>query len=128
MRSSSMILRKCRIENPASSAAVGMSKNIFVRAGLAVRVSVNIILFPPLSFCFLPFDAVHAFGFPMREPFRKGHDRTEAQDHKYLAPKGLPGLPFFRRMNVELCQEADKQESYKYCARSRLQADISTFM
>ena len=41
-----MILRKCRIENPASSAAVGISKNIFVRAGLAVAVSVNISLSP----------------------------------------------------------------------------------
>ena len=41
-----MILRKCRIENPASSAAVGISKNIFVRAGWAA-VSVNIGLYPP---------------------------------------------------------------------------------
>ena len=37
---------------------------------------------------------------------------------KYLAPTGLRGLPFFRRMNVELCQEADKQEADKHWARS----------
>src|SRR5881396_4274508 len=29
MRSSSMILRKCRTEKPASSAALGMSRNVF---------------------------------------------------------------------------------------------------
>src|SRR5207249_9844351 len=33
MRSSSMILRKCRTEKPASSAALGMSRNVlFVRS------------------------------------------------------------------------------------------------
>src|SRR6185369_3175575 len=32
MRSSSMILRKCRTENPAISAAFGMSRNVFFTA------------------------------------------------------------------------------------------------
>jgi hypothetical protein len=30
---------------------------------------------------------------------------------KYLVPMGFPEVPFSRRMDVELCQEADKQES-----------------
>ena len=43
MRSSSMILRKWRIEKPANSAAVGMSKNIFVRGSTVAEVWVNIV-------------------------------------------------------------------------------------
>src|SRR5438270_310323 len=39
MRSSSMILRKCRTENPASSAALGMSRNVL----LVVNASVDLI-------------------------------------------------------------------------------------
>src|SRR5256885_2913247 len=39
IRSSSMILRKCRTENPASSAAFGMSRNVFV----VVNISVDLI-------------------------------------------------------------------------------------
>src|SRR5437660_5355353 len=39
MRSSSMILRKCRTENPASSAALGMSRNV----RLVVDSSVDLI-------------------------------------------------------------------------------------
>src|ERR1700739_1914849 len=40
MRSSSMILRKCRTENPASSAALGMSRNVL----FVVHSSVDFIL------------------------------------------------------------------------------------
>src|SRR5881392_3554618 len=111
MRSSSMILRKCRIENPASSAAVGMSKNIFVRAGLAVGVSVNIILFPP-------FRRVSCIWLSNARTPSERVMRGQKPKTKYLVTKGLPGLPFFRRMNVELCQEADKQEADKHWARS----------
>src|SRR5215510_8470020 len=48
--SSSMILRKCRSEKPAISAAVGMSKNIFTRGWAVSTVSVNIVLLPPFRF------------------------------------------------------------------------------
>src|SRR5213594_268733 len=41
MRSSSMILRKCRTEKPASSAALGMSKKVlFVLSASAIFISV----------------------------------------------------------------------------------------
>src|SRR4051794_22977965 len=58
MRSSSMILRKWRMEKPAISAAVGISKNIFTRTGVLVAVSVNIV-------SVLPFAAYIAFALPM---------------------------------------------------------------
>src|SRR6516162_10193828 len=47
--SSSMILRKCRIEKPAISAAVGMSKNIFVRGCVVLVVSAYISEILPLA-------------------------------------------------------------------------------
>ena len=98
-----MILRKCRIENPASSAAVGMSKNIFVRAGLAVGVSVNIILFPP-------FRRVSCIWLSNARTPSERVMRGRKPKTKYLVTKGLPGLPFFRRMNVGLCQEAENKK------------------
>jgi len=84
-----------------------LQKNIFVRAGLAVGVSVNIILFPP-------FRRVSCIWLSnARTPSERVMTGRKPKA-KYLAPKGLPGLPFFRRMKVELCQEADKQEADKH--------------
>src|SRR2546428_13373599 len=49
MRSSSMILRKWRIENPAISAAVGISRNILMRVVALGEVSVIIVSVLPFA-------------------------------------------------------------------------------
>ena len=53
--------------------------------------------------------------------------RGQKPKTKYLVTKGLPGLPFFRRMKVELCQEADKQEADNVGVAERREADLATF-
>src|SRR2546426_10256337 len=102
MRSSSMILRKCRIENPASSAAVGISKNIFVRAGWAAAVSLNIGLYPPFRrvLLHLVFQCV---------ALRKGAHTSRDPRPSGEAATGLSDLPFFRRRNRKSRQETDKR-------------------
>ncbi len=115
-----MILRKCRIENPASSAAVGMSKNIFVRAGLAVGVSVNIILLPP-------FRRVSCIWLSNVRTLQKESGQDGSPRLSIWFPMGFPEVPFSRRMNVELCQEADKQEADNVGVAERREADLATF-
>src|SRR5437016_5595768 len=101
MRSSSMILRKCRIENPASSAAVGISKNIFVRAGLAVAVSVNISLSPSFRRVFLHLAYQCLSPLERRTPVQSPHTQRRTQDWP-------EGHAIFPTRQWGRCQETDE--------------------